>query len=562
MAQVAASEQGWWVVHEYAEAVVSGEILAGELIRQACARHLRDLEAGAGRGLYFDEDAAQHAIEFFGWLKHSKGEWAGESFRLEPWQQFIVGSIFGWKRADGLRRFRNAYVEIPRKNGKSTLASGVGLYLLVADGEPGAEVYTAATKRDQARITHGEATRMVKASPALRKRVRVFKDNLNVPATNSKYEPLGADADTMDGLNLHGALIDELHAHKTRGVVDVLDTATGARRQALIFEITTAGWDRLSVCWQHHRYSEQVLQAIVEDDTWFAFVASIDKEDDWTDPTVWAKANPNWGVSVKPDDLARKAERAKSIPAEQNAFKRLHLNVWTEQADRWMDVAKWDECDGEVDREKLAGRRCYVAVDLSSTSDITAAVALFPDDEEPVGYDILPFFWVPEETVIERTRSGNVPYLTWAEQGFIETTEGNVIDYRAIEARIGELAEEFTIAELGYDPWSATQISIHLQEEGLNVVPVRQGFQTMSEPTKELMSLVLAGRIRHGGNPVLRWMASNMVVKQDPAGNLKPDKSKSTEKIDGVVALIMALDRAIRNGNAGSVYEERGILVI
>jgi phage terminase large subunit-like protein len=559
---VAADEQGARVVRAYAEAVVRGDIAAGQLIRHACERHLADLEAGELRGLWFDEAAAERAIQFFGWLKHSKGEWAGQSFQLAPWQQFVVGCIFGWKRADGLRRFRNAYVEIPRKNGKSTLASGIGLYLLVADGEPGAEIYTAATKRDQARITHSEAIRMVKASPALRKRVATFKDNLNVPATNSKFEPLGADADTMDGLNVHAAIIDELHAHKTRATVDVLDTATGARRQPLIFEITTAGWDRQSVCWQHRRYSEQVLEGIVEDDTWFAFVATIDKEDDWTDPAVWAKANPNWDVSVKPDDLARKAERAKNVPAEQNAFKRLHLNVWTEQAERWLDLAKWDECDGAVELERLQGRRCYAGLDLSSTLDVTALLLLFPDDEEPPGYDVLAFFWIPEESVIERTRKASVPYQTWVGQGLMEATPGNVIDYAWIEARILELGSLYEIVEVGFDPWSATQTSIHLQDEGVDVVPVRQGFATMSEPTKELLNLVLAKRIRHGGNPVLRWMASNMVVKLDPAGNLKPDKSKSTEKIDGIVALITALDRAIRNSDAGSVYEERGILVL
>jgi phage terminase large subunit-like protein len=562
---VVVSEQSCGVVKSYAEAVIRGEIVAGKLIRLACERHLRDLATGRERGLYFDEDAAQHAIEFFGWLKHSKGEWAKQSFQLEPWQQFIVGVLFGWKRADGLRRFRNAYIEIPRKNGKSTLASGIGLYLLVADGEPGAEVYTAATKRDQARITHGEATRMVKASPALRKRVRTFKDNLNVPATNSKYEPLGADADTMDGLNLHGGIIDELHAHKTREVVDVLDTATGARRQPLIFVITTAGWDRNSVCWQHHQYSSQVLEEVLEDDTWFAFVATIDKEDDWTDPSVWQKANPNWGISVKPDDLARKANRAKNIPSEQNAFKRLHLNIWTEQSERWLDIEKWNECEGEVIwerlREQLRGRRCYGGLDLANTTDIAALVLVFPDDEDPCNYTLLAFFWVPEETVIERTRKASVPYLTWVEQGLIEATPGNVIDYKAIKVRLDEIAQEFDLQELAYDRWNSSELIRWLEDGGINVIPLGQGFASMSAPTKETKTLTLSKRLRHGGNPVLKWMASNMVVRLDPAGNEKPDKSKSTEKIDGMVAAIMALARATLQAGE-SVYEDRGLIVL
>lgn len=547
----------------YARHVVAGEIAAGKLVHQACERHLHDLQGGAERGLVFDEAAATHAIEFFGFLRHSKGEWAGAAFALALWQAFIVGCIFGWKfSATGLRRYRRAYIEVPRKNGKSTLLSGIGLYLLIADGEPGAEIYTAATKRDQARITHGEATRMVKASPMLRSRVGVFKDNLHVEATHSKYMPLGADGDTMDGLNVQAAIIDEVHAHKTRAVVDVLDTATGSRRQPLILEITTAGWDRKSVCWEHHEYSRQVLEGVLLDDTWFAYVATIDEKDDWADPAVWAKANPNFGVSVKPDDMARKAKRAKSVPAEQNSFKRLHLNVWTEQSEKWLDMEKWDECGEAVIMERLIGRTCYAGLDLASTTDIAALVLVFPDDSDPPIYDILPFFWVPAETVIERSRKSNVNYLAWVEQGLIEATEGNVIDYRAIMARLDDSATRFTIRELAYDRWGATQLVQWMQEGGVEVVPFGQGFASMSPPTKELLNLVLAKRIRHGGHPVLRWMADNMVVRQDPAGNLKPDKSKSSEKIDGMVALIEGIDRATRQDNAESVYETRGLLIL
>ena len=549
-------------VTRYARSVADGDVPAGRLQRLACDRHLNDLQHARERGLRFDVELADRAIRFFGFLRHSKGEWAGQSFDLAEWQAFIVGSLFGWLREDGLRRFRTAYVEVPRKNGKSTLLSGIGLYLLIADDEPGAEIYTAATKRDQARITHGEAARMVKASPFLRNRIGAFRDNLHVEATHSKFEPLGADSDTMDGLNIHGAIIDELHAHKTSGVVDVLDTATGARRQPLIVEITTAGWDRQSICWQHHEYTRQIVEGLIEDDSWFGFIAAADADDDWTDERTWQKANPNYSVSVKTDDLRRKALKAQQMPAAQNSFKRLHLNIWTEQADRWMTIEAWDKCAGALDPEMLIGRECYAGLDLASTTDIAALVLVFPSDDDPTIYDVLCYFWVPAETVLQRTRSGSVPYATWVDQGLIFATEGNVIDYRAIMATLDELAQLYDIREVAYDRWGATELIQTLQDEGLEVVPFGQGFVSMSPPTKSLMTMVLSERIRHSNNPVLRWMAGNMVVREDPAGNLKPDKSKSTEKIDGMVALIMGLDRAERHENGSSVYEERDLLVI
>lgn len=551
----------------YARRAVAGEYIVNKLVVQACQKHLDDLKSGAARGLKWSPSKAKRAIKFFDFLKHSKGEWAGQSFKLELWQKFIIGSIFGWLRSDGTRRYRTAYVEIPRKNGKSTLSAGVALYTLIADGEQGAEVYSAATKRDQAKIVHTEAVRMVKASPSLKRRVRVYRDNLSVLKTNSKFEPLGADGDTLDGLNIHAAVIDEFHAHKTRAVSDVLDTATGARRQSLIFYITTAGWDRTSVCFEYHHYSEQLLAGVIEDDSWFSYIATLDKDDDWKDPSVWAKANPNFGISVKPDDLARKCQRARNVPAAQNAFKRLHLNVWTEQSERWLDLEKWDECAGEIDLDLLVGRECYAGLDLSSSLDITALELVFPGDEvdeednEVTYFDVLSFFWVPEETVVERTMKGSVPYQSWVEAGLIEATPGNVIDYKAISHKLDELAQLYDIKEVGFDRWGSTQLQQDLIEQGMEIVPIGQGYASLSAPTKELMVLVLSKRVRHGGNPVLRWMASNMVVTMDPAGNIKPDKGKSTEKIDGMVALIMGLDRATRR-EGGGIEEGRGLLLL
>ena len=546
---------------DYARSVVSGTTVAGRLVRLACERHLWDLETGHERGLTFDIERAQHALDFFGFLKHSKGEWGGEAFKLQPWQEFIIGSLFGWLRKDGKRRFRVAYHEIPRKNGKTTLAAGVGLYLFCADGEPGSEVFTAATKRDQARLSHGEAARMVKASPLLRSKIGVFKDNLHIERTNSKFEPLGADADTMDGLNIHGAIVDELHAHKTRAIWDVLETATGARRQPLIFAITTAGFDRNSVCWEWHDYSTKILDGIIEDDTVFTYIASLDEGDDWTDQSTWAKANPNLGVSVKIDDLQRKCDKAKEMPSAQNAFLRLHLDMWTEQNERWMPMDKWDECGKVlVIPEELQGRLCYAGLDLSTTTDISALVLCFPDDEG--GCDVLPYFWVPEENIMQRSNRDRVPYDLWARQGYIKTTPGNVIDYDIIRRDINQLREQYDINKIAIDRWNSTQLQTQLDGDGFEIVPTGQGFASLSAPTKHLEKLVFEKSLRHGANPVLRWMVSNVAIQQDAAGNIKPAKDKSTERIDGVVAAVMAIDQMTRHGDETSVYDTRGVITI
>ena len=392
-------------VTAYARAVTEGRVLANRLLRLACERHLEDLSSATARGLRFDSAAARHAIEFFGFLRHSKGEWAGQTFELAPWQAFVVGCLFGWQRSDGLRRFRTAYCAVPRKNGKSTLSAGIGLYLLVADGEQGAEVYSAATTRDQARIVFDEAKRMVASSPALKRRVGILINNLHVAASAARFMPLSSDASSMDGLNVHGAIIDELHAHRTRHVVDVLETATGARRQPLLFEITTAGYDRHSICFEHHDYSIKVLESVLQDDSWFAFIAAADEGDDWTDPAVWRKANPNFGLSVKEDDLARKAEKAIALPGAQNAFRRMHLNEWTEQAERWIDMAAWDACDAPVDLELLRGRPCFGGLDLSTTTDVTALAWVFPPDHDDDLWRVLSRYFVPAENLRQARRA-------------------------------------------------------------------------------------------------------------------------------------------------------------
>jgi phage terminase large subunit-like protein len=542
-------------VTAYARSVSEGPVLANHLARLACERHLDDLASGAGRGLRFDLAAARHAIEFFGFLRHSKGEWAGEAFILAAWQAFIVGSLFGWKRSDGLRRFRTAYCAVPRKNGKSSTSAGIGLYLLVADNEQGAEIYSAATTRDQARIVFDEAKRMVASSPALRRRVEPLINNLHVAGSASRFMPLSSDSSTMDGLNVHGAIIDELHAHKTRGVVDVLDTATGARRQPLLFEITTAGYDRHSICFEHHDYSIKVLDGVLPDDSWFAYIAAADEGDDWTDPKVWRKANPNFGISVKEDDLARKAEKAIALPGAQNAFRRLHLNQWTEQAERWIDMAAWDACAFPVDLEQLRGRPCFGGLDLSTTTDVTALAWIFPPGHDGELWRVLSRYFVPEDHLRKRAERDRVPYDLWTRQGFIEATPGNVVDYGAIEQRIRADAALFDVKEIAYDPWNATHIALRLQEEGAKMIEFRQGFRSMAAPTRELEKLIVSQKLAHSGNPVTRWMAANVAVAQDPAGNLKPAKDKSTERIDGIVALIMAIGRAMLPQESAPSYQ-------
>jgi phage terminase large subunit-like protein len=558
-----------WTADQYISDVLAGRVVACHWVKQAAQRHLDDLRDGAARGLRFDQTEAEHVLKFFSILKHSKGEWAGQPILLEPWQQFMLWCLFGWKRADGTRRFRTAYIEVARKNGKSTIGAGVGLYLLAADGEPGAEIYSAATKRDQARITHLEAVRMVKASPMLKKRIRTFRDNLNIEGTASKFEPLGADSDTMDGLNIHGAIVDEIHAHKTRDTWDKIDTGTGSRRQPLMFGITTAGYDRQSLCWTLNEYTKKILDRVIDDDSFFGMIFTLDDgtngsaRDDWQDETTWIKSNPNLGVSKKLDDLRRKAERAKEMPSAQNSFLRLELNVWTQSETKWMPIEHWRACGLPIDYSKLAGRKCYAGLDLSSTSDLTAWVLVFPPLPGEDVYLVQSRFWIPEENLQKRVHDDRVPYDVWLRGGFLASTPGNVIDYDFIFEQIERDAKEFKIEEIAFDRWGAARVANVLQAKGLVMVEFGQGFASMSPPMKELERLVMSHKLAHGNNPVLNWMADNVVATLDPAGNIKPDKEKSREKIDGIVSLIMALDRAMRNnGAAMSVYEARGVRVL
>lgn len=506
-------------------------------------------------------DPGERAVEFIErYCRHVDGKWAGAPFILPPWQRDgIVRPLFGQLREDGSRQYRTAFVALPRKNGKSTLIAALGLKLLFADGEPGAQIFSAAADKDQARIVFNSAWRMIEQSPALARRAKKYRvGTIEVEATGSVYRVLSADAYTKHGLNAHGVLFDELHAQPNRELWDVLTTSTGARRQPLVIAITTADYDRPSICNELWDYADQVQRGLIDDPTMFAYIRSAPRDADWRDERVWKAANPALGEFRSIEEMRELARRAGHTPALQNTFRRLYLNQRTSQETRWLDLARWDETAGLVVPSKLAGRPCYAGLDLASTTDIAALTLVFPMDDGT--YEALWWFWLPAERLVERARRDRVPYDAWAAEGLLQTTAGNVIDYAAIRQTIEQLGRTYQIREIAYDRWGATQLSQELDAAGFTVVPTGQGYASMSPPTKELMNLVLAKRLRHGGNPVARWMADNLVVRQDPAGNLKPDKEKSREKIDGMISLIMAIDRATRH--KVSVYESRDLLVL
>lgn len=557
---------------QYQADILKGRIPAGRYVQMACERQARDLVDGPGRGLHFDREAAQHRIEFYRFCRHSKGEWAGQVIEPEPWQQYIKWCVYGWYRDDGTRRFRTVYEEVARKNGKSTDLSVDGLYLLGFDGEPGAEVFNAATKRQQARIIHGESVRMVKSSPALRKLLQVFKDNIHIRETASKFEPLGRDSNTEDGLNVHGALIDEYHAHPDSGMYDVLRSGMGSRRQPLLYIITTAGFDRACACYELREYAIQVLKGSFEDDALFAIIYTLDlpeKEgdeggDDWLDESVWIKANPNLGVSVKIEDMRDMAREAEVSPSARTNFLTKKLNVWTNAEVIWIPHEKWASCNFSVDADALRGRPCYGGMDLSTTTDITAWVMCFPPIDHDDRYLFLFKFFLPQADLRDRVKRDRVPYDDWIRRGLVMATPGNVIDYEFIKAEILECAARYDLREIAYDPYNSSQLVTELMDEGIEMVLFRQGFLSMSPASKDFEKRVLAKEIAHGGNPVMAWMVSCASVAQDPSGNIKPvkpDRKKSSKRIDGVVASIMALDRAVK-GNDSSPYDERDLLVL
>ena len=516
---------------------------------------------------HYDKDAADYAVMFIESLCHTKGTWAGKPFELIDWQEQIIRDLFGVLKPNGYRQFNTAYIEIPKKQGKSELAAAVALLLLCGDGEERAEVYGCAADRNQAKIVFDVAVDMVRFCPALSKRVKILESQKKITylPTNSSYQVLSADVANKHGFNTHGVIFDELHTQPNRKLFDVMLQGSGdARMQPLYFLITTAGNDTNSICYEVHQKAIDIAEGRKVDPTFYSVIYGAAEDEDWTDPKVWKKANPSLGITVGIDKVKAACESAQQNPGEENAFRQLRLNQWVKQSVRWMPMDKWDACAFPVSEDDLEGRICYGGLDLSSTTDITAFVLVFPPLDEEDKYYILPYFWIPEETLDLRVRRDHVPYDLWERQGTLMTTEGNVVHYGYIEKFIERLGEKFNIREIAFDRWGAVQMVQNLEGMGFTVVPFGQGFKDMSPPTKELMKLVLEEKIAHGGHPVLRWMMDNIFIRTDPAGNIKADKEKSTEKIDGAIATIMGLDRAIRCGNdtGASVYDSRGLLFI
>ena len=516
---------------------------------------------------HYDKEAADFAVAFIENLCHTKGTWAGQPFQLLDWQEQIIRDLFGILKPNGYRQFNTAYVEIPKKNGKSELAAAIALLLCCGDGEERAEVYGCAADRQQASIVFEVAADMVRMCPALSKRVKILASQKRIiyNPTNSFYQVLSAEAYSKHGFNIHGVVFDELHTQPNRKLFDVMTKGSGdARMQPLYFLITTAGTDTHSICYETHQKALDILEGRKIDPTFYPVIYGAADNEDWTDPKVWKKANPSLGETIGIDKVIAACESARQNPGEENAFRQLRLNQWVKQAVRWMPMEKWDACASLINEDDLEGRVCYGGLDLSSTTDITAFVLVFPPTNEDDRYILLPYFWVPEDTLDLRVRRDHVPYDVWERQGFLMTTEGNVVHYGFIEKYIEQLGEKFNIREIAFDRWGAIQMVQNLEGMGYTVVPFGQGFKDMSPPTKELMKLVLEKKVAHGGHPVLRWMMDNIYIRTDPAGNIKADKEKSTEKIDGAIAAIMGLDRAIRCGNVStaSVYDDRGILFI
>ena len=524
-------------VERYIDDVQSGAVPVCEHVRNAVARYVADRAAGWG----FSETYALHAIEFIEQLEHSTGEYAGRAFQLEPWQAFIVWNLFGFLNDDGSRRFTRAYVEVPRKNGKSTFSSALMLYGLIADDEPAAQVYSAATKLDQAMMVFGESVRVCQNLPWLSEALTVNNsvNNRRILYGQSIYKPLEWNPGKQDGLNAHFCCIDEYHAHPNDELYNVIRNSMGARRQPLLFTITTAGFNREAPCYKHRQYCAGVLSGAIKDDALFSVIYTLDEGDDWTDPAVWAKANPNWGISVNPRQLEQGLTEAKEFVHKEVEFKTKLLNVWTDTAMTWISDSDWRACDG---MDELEGELCYGGLDLASTGDFCAFSLYFP------AYNaIRSWYWLPVETAYKRKDAAGASIRQWAADGFIELTDGNVTDYSFIKARVIALAQQYDIRDIAFDRFNSSQLVIELQNEGLQMFPFGQGFVSMSAPTKELERLVKDKKLRHAGNPVTRWMMSNIMLRTDPAGNIKIDKAKSGDKVDGPVSIVMALGTCMQD---------------
>ncbi|MBA0014135.1 MAG: terminase large subunit [Nitrosospira sp.] len=558
------------VARQYARDVVAGRISTCKWARQACQRQLDDLERFKGPDSAYrfnpklnDKSGkaftpADNLCAFIERLAHVKGPLAAMPIHLEPWQVFVLTTVFGWIKPDGKRRFRRSFVEIPRGNAKSTISSALALYMMAADGEGGAEVYSLATTRDQARIVFGDAQTMARQSAGFRNRfgVTVGAHNIHVLKTGSKFEALSAEGSTLDGLNIHFGCIDELHAHKTRTVYDVVETGTGKRDNSLLWVITTAGSNRAGICYEVRTFVTKLLDGVFEDDSQFGIIYGLDDGDDWVTEASLIKANPNWGVSVRPEVLLPLQAKAMQLPSAVNNFKTKHLNEWVNADTSWMDMRAWDRCaNPSMTLAAYAGQPCWIGLDLASKTDIAALVLVFAHQEIEGAFAVFARYYLPEDTV---HANGNSQYPGWMGSGRLTVTPGNVIDFSWIEADLIEFVSLHAVQAVAFDPFQATQLSTRMMSEGLPMIEVRPTVLNFSEPMKTLEALVLQGKLIHDGDPVLGWMASNVVAHLDAKDNIYPRKERPENKIDGIVALIMALSRAFLPGDSvvlGADYE-------
>lgn len=540
----------------YARGVLSGRIPACSLVKKACERQLDDLDRyGDGKRFIYDAEAGDRICWFIEHLTHVKGELAGQEIKLEPWQVFILHTTFSWKTTEGIRRFRRVYIEVPRGNGKSSLSSGVALFCLCGDREPGAEVYSFATTRDQAKIVFGDAKEMARQNSKLKRAfdLQVLATSLYVPKTNSYFQAKSAEGSTLDGLNTHLAVIDELHAHKTRAVYDVVETSLGKRRNSLMWVITTAGFDTAGICYEVRSFVKQILNKEAQDESQFGIIYGLDEGDDWTSEEALQKANPNWGVSVRPEIITSLQAKAIARPSAANNFKTKHLDVWCSAASSWMDMPAWNLCRRSIALSDFEGFDCYMGLDLGAKNDLTAKVLVFPVEENGrLNYYVFGTYYSPRAALL---KSGNSQYDGWETLGYLKVTEGAVTDFNQIEADILEDCSRFRVKSVAYDPWQATQLATRLSDNDVPMVEYRNTVQNMSDPMKWLEALVQDKRLIHEGDPALTWMMGNVVAKRDFKDNVFPRKEVYENKIDGAVALIMALGLCVNEENAGAFQE-------
>jgi len=548
----------------YARNVVAGNVVACKWVKAACQRHLDDLKR---KDISFDDEAANRVCRFAEAMPHTKGEWArrGEKIRLEDWQVFVLACVFGWKRPDGLRRFRTMYLEVSRKNAKSTLLAVIALYLLACDGESGAEVYSAATTRDQAKIVFSAAKSMASKEPEFRNHfgIACWKDSVTVEASDSFLKALSAEANTLDGLSPHGAIVDELHAHRTREVWDVLETGTGARSQPILAAITTAGSNRSGICYEIRGYLTRILNTTLHahegmgykvegdsavDDTFFGMIYTLDDTDDWQDETCWIKSNPNLGVSVYLDDLRRQAHKAAHVASAQPNYLTKRHNIWVNADSAWMDMLAWDRASADIDFEDYQDWSWTFGLDLASKKDVASLAMIAQRGKE---LRLFTRHWLPEDAIEDSTVA---QYRGWESTGYISSTPGNVIDHDAIIADIEELAGKLHPRAIAYDPGFDTMIPQNLNNRGYPMVEVRPTVMNFSEPMKQLEADVLCGSLKHDGNPVMTWMISNVVCHRDAKDNIYPRKQSDENKIDGVIAAILARGQSMAADTSSLTY--------